>query len=103
MSAIQRWYIWCEGEAPNTEEMPASDLALTPIDQQWCKAADVAQLEELIASQQKTHQAIVDGLRRQLWESDQAFRATQAENGKLRQAYAHLQNRIDKLMERHRG
>lgn len=59
MTAIQRWVIFKDGRELFAEPLDA-------IEDLWCKAKDVAELERVIAEQSKTHQAVVEGLRRQL-------------------------------------
>ena len=61
MTAIQRWTIDCQ-----LHENMEIGTAQRMDSGQWCKAADVAELDRVIAEQSKTHQAVVEGLRRQL-------------------------------------
>ena len=70
MTAIQRWYFY-EGDQDLTQAH--DDLPLPPIDDQWCKAADVALLEEKI----KQYLVTIQGLRKDI--RDLTCRAESAE------------------------
>ncbi len=76
MTAIQRWFFMDEGSvAPVYVPGCASFEYQTPADppglqvaleDQWCKAKDVAELERLLAEQSAKHDAIVAALRDRL-------------------------------------
>lgn len=97
MTAIQRWYIWGDGGSPNAEQMPESDLALTPIDQQWCKATDVAQLEELMVTRSNTQAQIAQALRTKAAFLEDQLAIKQNEIARLRAAYDELSTRMKEV------
>lgn len=95
MTAIQRWYVWADGGAPNTEEVPKSDLTLTPIEQQWCRAEDVAQLEELMVSRANTQSLIATALRTKAAFLEDQLAIKQNEIARLRAAYDELSRMLE--------
>ena len=97
MTAIQRWY-WLPDMAAGDHDLgPMPDGAPVPVDQQWCKAADVAQLEELMVTRSNTQAQIAQALRTKAAFLEDQLAIKQNEIARLRAAYDELSTRMKEV------
>lgn len=64
MSIIQRWFFI--GDEPYESEENDAEYLARRKKEQWCKAKDVEELERVITERSISHDATIEGLRRQL-------------------------------------
>ena len=95
MTAIQRWY-WLPDQAMGDQDLgPMPDGASVPLDQQWCRAADVAQLEELMVTRANTQSQIATALRTKAAFLEDQLAIKQNEIARLRAAYDELSRMME--------